>query len=186
MNWFVGQLVFTVMAIASFMTVTVVGGILVSGGRASFSWSNTITKYESRYPDEAGNFVSSLIPSNLYNQMSLPIAVLQTLVLMFLYMFLLSQIIYFFKMIHIQSLGLFVSVFVVAAGVMTCSLRVPAMWAFPMANAIAWLHYNEILSARVYPVWGSYCYFIVLITIMVTINVIAAKKLQLYNIELVE
>ena len=85
-----------------------------------------------------------------------------------------SLIIYFFKLIHIQSFGLFAAIFIVAAGVMTCSLKSPSMWAFPMANTIVWLHYDEILSRRNFPVWCSYAYFATAITALLTLNACAA------------
>ena len=185
-NWLWGQVFFLLMAIATFLLAVLVGSALVSGGVFSDSWSNTVTKYAARFPNEADSFVSQLLPSNLYNQLSLISAVLHTLALMTMYLFSLSLIIYFFKLIHIQSFGLFAAIFIVAAGVMTCSLKSPSMWAFPMANTIVWLHYDEILSRRNFPVWCSYAYFSTAITVLLTLNACAARKLQLYNIELVE
>ena len=185
-NWLWGQVLFLLMAIATFLLAVLVGSMLVSGGAFSDSWSNTVTKYAARFPNEADSFVSQLLPSNLYNQLSLFSAVLHTIALMTMYLFSLSLIIYFFKLIHIQSFGLFAAIFIVAAGVMTCSLKSPSMWAFPMANTIVWLHYDEILSRRNFPVWCSYAYFATAITALLTLNACAARKLQLYNIELVE
>lgn len=185
-NWLWGQVLFLLMAIATFLIAVLIGSMLVSGGVFSDSWSNTVTKYAARFPNEADSFVSQLLPSNLYNQLSLISAVLHTLALMTMYLFSLSLIIYFFKLIHIQSFGLFAAIFIVAAGVMTCSLKSQSMWAFPMANTIVWLHYDEILSRRNFPVWCSYAYFATAITVLLTLNACAARKLQLYNIELVE
>lgn len=185
-NWLWGQVLFLLMAIATFLLAVLVGSMLVSGGAFSDSWSNTVTKYAARFPNEADSFVSQLLPSNLYNQLSLFSVVLHTIALMTMYLFSLSLIIYFFKLIHIQSFGLFAAIFIVAAGVMTCSLKSPSMWAFPMANTIVWLHYDEILSRRNFPVWCSYAYFATAITALLTLNACAARKLQLYNIELVE
>lgn len=185
-NWLWGQVLFLLMAIATFLLAVLVGSMLVSGGAFSDSWSNTVTKYAARFPNEADSFVSQLLPSNLYNQLSLFSAVLHTIALMTMYLFSLSLIIYFFKLIHIQSFGLFAAIFIVAAGVMTCSLKSQSMWAFPMANTIVWLHYDEILSRRNFPVWCSYAYFATAITVLLTLNACAARKLQLYNIELVE
>jgi len=185
-NWFLGQLIFLIMAILTFLVIVLLGSILVSKGEMGMNWSNTVTKYESRFPNEAGSFTSQLLPSNLYNQMSLLSAVGQTLILMLMYLFMLSLIIYFFKLIHIQSFGLFAAIFIVAAGVMTCSLKSPSMWVFPMANTIVWLHYEEVLSKQVFPIWCSYTYFITAIAVGLTLNTIAVIRLQFYNIELVE
>lgn len=185
-NWFWGQVLFLLMAIVTFLLAVLVGSMLVSGGSFAEDWSNTVTKYSARFPNEAGSFTSQLLPSNLYNQLSLMSAVTHTLALMTMYLFSLSLIIYFFKLIHIQSFGLFAAIFIVAAGVMTCSLKMPSMWAFPMANTIVWLHYDEILRAQNFPVWCSYAYFGAAVSVLLAMNITAARKLQLYNIEMVE
>lgn len=185
-GWFMGQLLFLMMAILTFLMFVLIGSIFVSNGIFDSHWSDTVTKYEARFPEEAGSFASQLLPSNLYNQLSLASAVVQTLVLMFAYLFMLSLVIYFFKLIHIQSLGLLVAVFIVASGVMTCSLKAKSMWAFPMANTIVWLHYEEILSRSIFPIWCSYAYFAVFIVALFVIDLIAVKRLQLFNIETVE
>lgn len=185
-GWFMGQLLFLMMAILTFLMFVLIGSIFVSNGIFGSHWSDTVTKYEARFPEEAGSFASQLLPSNLYNQLSLASAVVQTLVLMFAYLFMLSLVIYFFKLIHIQSLGLLVAVFIVASGVMTCSLKAKSMWAFPMANTIVWLHYEEILSRSIFPIWCSYAYFAVFIVALFVIDLIAVKRLQLFNIETVE
>ncbi len=186
LNWFFGQMLFLIYAINTFLAAVLLGGILVSGGKLGTSWSNTVTKYEARFPNDAGSFASRLLPSNLYNQMTLVSALFHTFILVGVYLFLLSLIIYFFKLIHIQSLGLFASVFVVAAGAVTYSLELKSMWAFPMANTLVWLHYTQILRKQVFPTWASYAYFGVAIALLLTLDIIAAKKLQLYNIELIE
>jgi hypothetical protein len=186
LNWFLGQLLFLIFAIITFLAIVLLGSILISNGSAGAFWSDTITKYESRFPNETGNFTSQLIPSNLYNQIPLLNAVLQTFVLMTAYLLLLSLIIYFFKLVHIQSFGLFAAVFIVAAGVMTCSLKSDTMWAFPMANTIVWLHFDEILSKQIFPIWYSYTYFGVALTVLLIMDILATKKLQLFNIETVE
>lgn len=185
-NWFLGQIVFLICAIFSFLSIVLFGSIFTSRGDFTGLWSDVVTKYDATFPSEAGNFASQLLPSNLYNQIPLITAVLQTIFLMAAYLLLLSMIIYFFKLIHIQSLGLLVAVFIVAVGVVTCSLKIEVMWLFPMANTIVWLHYEEILSEPIFPIWVSYMYFVVGIAVTVAINCVAVKKLQFLNIEQVE
>ncbi len=185
-NWFAGQVVFLLMAIISFMCAVLAGSILVSDGEFAGVWSDVVTKYAARYPEEANSFVSALLPSNLYNQIPLMTAVIQTLSLMSAYLFMLSMIIYGFKLIHIQSFGLFAAIFIVAAGVVTCSLGSDMMWSFPVANTIVWLHYDEILGEPIVPIWHSYAYFGVSIVILVILNLIAVKRYQFINIEQVD
>lgn len=96
------------------------------------------------------------------------------------------MIIYFFKLIHFQSFGLFAAVFIVAAGVVTCSLNDDVMWLFPMANTIVWLHYEEIIGEPIVPILYSYIYFGIAVIFLIFLNLIAVKRFQFVNIEQVE
>lgn len=185
-NWFIGQIVFQIYAIFSFLFVNLFGSIIVSKGDFTGEWSDAVTKYDAMFPNEAGSFASQLLPSNLYNQIPLITSIVQTITLMAAYLFLLAMIIYFFKLIHIQSFGLFAAIFIVAVGVVTCSLKSEVMWCFPMANTIVWLHYDEILSATNFPVWCSFLYFGIAIIAITILNAIAVKRLEFINIEQVE
>ena len=179
-------MLFVIYAIFTFLGFVIIGSIIVSDGRLLGRWSDAVTKYNAMFPDEAGNFASQLIPSNLYNQISMWNALLQTTALMVAYLFLLTLVIYFFKEIHIQSFGLFASIIVISAGVVTTSLNSRVMWALPMANTIVWLHYDRILEKTAVPVWYSYVYFVVAIAVMLALNLMAVRRLELLNIELVE
>lgn len=185
-NWFIGQMLFVFFAIISFLTVILLGSVLMSQGSFTGNWSDVVTKYNAMFPDESGNFTSQLLPSNLYNQIPLITSVFQTIGLMTVYMLIISMIIYFFKLIHIQSFGLLAAVFVVAGGVVTCSLKSKLMWLFPMANTIVWLHYDIILDELNVPIWYTYAYFAVILSVLTIANAIAVKHLEFINIEQVE
>ncbi|MBO5383449.1 MAG: hypothetical protein J6A30_04025 [Ruminococcus sp.] len=185
-NWFIGQMLFVFFAIISFLTVILLGSVLMSQGSFTGNWSDVVTKYNAMFPDESGNFTSQLLPSNLYNQIPLITSILQTIGLMTVYMLVISMIIYFFKLIHIQSFGLLAAVFVVAGGVVTCSLKSELMWLFPMANTIVWLHYDIILDELNVPMWYTYAYFAVILSVLTIANAIAVKHLEFINIEQVE
>lgn len=185
-NWYWGQLLFLLEAISSFIMFTLLASMIMSKGTFCRNWSDVVTKYEARFPSEIGNFVSQFLPSNLYNQLDLYNALIQTIVLLTMYLFFLSMIIYFFKLIHVQSFGVFAALFVVAAGVITTSLDMELKWVFPTANTIVWLHFDEILRETSYPIWMSYMYFIVLNIIMVVVNYQMIKMLELKNVEMVE
>lgn len=185
-NWFIGQMLFVFFAIISFLTVILLVSVLMSQGSFTGNWSDVVTKYNAMFPNEAGNFTSQLLPSNLYNQIPLITSILQTIGLMTVYMLIISMVIYFFKLIHIQSFGLLAVVFIVAGGVVTCSLKSELMWLFPMANTIVWLHYDIILDELNVPMWYTYTYFAVILSALTIANAIAVKRLEFINIEQVE
>lgn len=183
LNWFLGQLLFIFSAIVSFLGSVFIISIAFSDGKAGLSWSDVVTKYNSVFPQEANNFASQLLPSNLYNQIPLLTAVFQTLVLLCAYLFLLVLILYLCKLLRFHSAGLLSVFIVIGFGVTTCSLKTSAMWIFPMANTIIWLHYTKILSVPIFPVQFSFLYFAVGIILLLAGNILALKNLQFINTE---
>ena len=177
-NWLCGQILFLTMAIGTFMAAILGASILFSGGRFGDNWSDAVTKYNARFPNEAFNFDSQLLPSNLYNQIPMITAAVQTFVLMSAYLLLLSLIIYALKMLFCNSSGLAAAVCVIALGSVTTSLGTGLRWAFPAANTVVWMHYTAILSEPVYPVWASFVYFGVALAVLIALNFIALKKLK--------
>lgn len=177
-NWMLGQILFLIFAIFTFLFAIFLSSVLISGGRFGIKWSDAVTKYNSRFPNEMYNFDSQLLPSNLYNQIPMITAVIQTFILMSAYLLSLSLIIYLFKILFCNSSGFAAAIAVMAAGVATTSLYSPLRWVFPMANTIIWLHYDEILKKPVYPVWCSFVYFAVLIVILTVLCFLALRKLK--------
>ncbi len=177
-DWLCGQILFLIMAIVTFMGAVFASSMLFSGGHFGTEWSEAVRKYNARFPNEAGNFDSHLLPSNLYNQIPMMKALWQTSVLLAEYLLTLALIIYVLKILFGSSVGLAGAIFAMALGTATTSLYSPIKWAFPTANTIIWLHYTEILSEPIYPIWASFLYFGVLLAVLVAGNFIALKKLK--------
>lgn len=177
-NWLCGQIIFLIMAIITFICAVFLASMLFSGGHFETEWSEAVRKYTARFPNEAGNFDSHLLPSNLYNQIPMMRAMWQTSVLLAEYLLTLALIIYFFKILFSSSAGLAAALLVMALGTATTSLYSPIKWAFPTANTIIWLHYTEILSEPIYPMWASFLYFGILLAALIVGNFTALKKLK--------
>ena len=183
LNWFIGQLIFILFTIFSYVGVIFTVSVLTSGGEFRTEWSDTVRFYASNFPDEYNSFTSELLPSNLYNQIPLMTSVVQTFFLMSAYLFVLVLVLYLFKMLNIKSAGLFAVFVIIGLGVSTCSIKSASMWYFPMANTIVWLHYTKILREPVIPISRSYIYFAIIITLLIVLNFVALKKMQFRNIE---
>ena len=177
-EWLCGQILFLVMATAAVIGIILGASVLLSGGVFGTEWSESVRKYTSRFPEEANNFDSQLLPSNLYNQIPMMTALWQTIVLLAGYLLTLALVIYLLKMLFSSSVGLAGAVLLIAVGTVTTSLYSPIKWAFPTANTIIWLHYTEILSKPIYPVWASFAYFGVLIAALIAGNFVALRKLN--------
>jgi hypothetical protein len=182
-TWFLGQIIFVILAIFTYMGTILIASMAMSKGIFSTEWSDTIRLYTSYFPDEYNNFDSELIPSNLYNQIPIITSLFQTFFLMSNYLFLLVLILYFFKLKGFKATGIFIVFAIIGLSVATCSLRSDVMWYFPMANTIVWLHYTEILREPVVPIYRSYLYFVITIVLLLIFNFYAIKKLQFTNIE---
>ncbi|MBR3448048.1 MAG: hypothetical protein IKH27_09600 [Oscillospiraceae bacterium] len=183
LNWFLGQLLFIAGSIVTFLLVLFAGCALMSRGIFGTAWSDTVTKYNAAFPDEAKGFVSRLLPPNLYNQLTLPEALLKAFLLMALNLLLLALILCTMKMLYLRAAGLFSALALTAAGIAVCSLKNAAMWLFPAANTMIWLHYQEILKKQIVPVAYSYLYFAVLIAALLTADFLILRRLQFINIE---
>lgn len=182
LNWFLGQLLFIAESIVTFLALILGGCMLMSGGILSGNWSDTVTKYDARFPEEAGGFVSRLLPPNLYNQMSLPAALMQTLLLTALFLLAAALLMCCMKMLYLRTAGLFCTAAVIAAGAALCTLRLRAMWLFPTANTMIWLHFHEILREPVTPVSRSYLYFGAVLALLLAADLTVLRKLQFINI----
>ncbi|MDE6733100.1 MAG: hypothetical protein K2J77_09530 [Oscillospiraceae bacterium] len=145
-------------------------------GFLGLEWSDTVTKYVSMFPEERFTMMSQYLPSNLFNQMSLPSALLHTTLLLILYLFSLTLIITLFRILGMKAAGIAAAFGVVAAGVLTCAVQVKAMWAFPMSHTVTWLHYDTALREPIVPMYASYIYFGVFIALGIIANIIAIKK----------
>ena len=185
LSWLFGMLLAALLSAAAY-----VGGMLAacclmtaSKGFWGFEWSETVTKYLSMFPEDQFTLMSEFLPSNLYNQMNFSYALLHTALLLILYLFLLSLVIIFFRICGMKVAGIAASFGVIAAGVLTTAIQTEAMWAFPMANTITWLHYDTALSEPVKPMYQSYIYFGVLIAVGIAANVIAVKKNNINTME---
>lgn len=182
-NWFLGQVLFMIASIFTYVGVILIFCMGMSKGAFYRTWSNSVTQFDAAFPEEAGGMASELLPPNLYNQMDIFTAFVWIFLLLFLYLLLLAMILCFLKLLGLRGAGLLTAVGVIALGVTTCALKVPAMWYFPMANTIVWLHYEELLREPVTPVSDSFVYFIVILTVFFVGNLLALRKMQLIHTE---
>ncbi len=177
-SWFAGQLLFAVMSIITYLGIIyiVTTAFIMNRTFLANGWSMVVKKYNILFPDDAYGFAYELMPANLYNQMTPYSAAIQTYALMFMYLLILILIMLFFNLKKKKNIGFGAAAAVLAFGTLFCSVKSDMMWAFPMANAITWLHYTDIYKEEIVPVFFSYIYFGVIIFVMVVLNLFALKK----------
>ncbi len=179
-TWLLGQILFSLMSIVTYLGAVfiAVGICSASGSYLGLDWSESTRMYAAAFPDDANGFTASLLPPNLYNQISLGMTLVYTFSLLVLYFFLLTLVLLVFSLCKKRSLGLFCTYAVIMGGVVTCAVKADIMWAFPMANSIIWLHYTEILSTPIYPIGGSYLYFGCCIGALLILSALLVKRAE--------
>ena len=183
-NWFLGQILYGIMSIITFISIVAAGSFLSVIGRTEWgaNWSEVVRTYDYNFPEESGTFASQLLPSNLYNQIPILKAAIHTYALLSLYLMVIILILFLFKILNFKKAGLFASVAIIAAGVAAASINSPFMWALPMANSLIWLHYTVILSEPIVPLGFSYIYFFGCILVLLVSCYFATRKCNISNI----
>lgn len=166
-NWLWGQILFMLGAVVTIMGIILVGSIVMSHGELSWSWSNVVTKYGTRFPDERESFGCTILPSNLYNQMCLKNAFMYTIIFQILQLVVMSLILCVGKIYKGGMLGFAMGIAVLGVGIVSTSVKAKVMWIFPMAHTIVWLHYPEILSEQIFPISYSFLVYVVMIVLLI-------------------
>ncbi|MDE6627454.1 MAG: hypothetical protein K2K56_13950 [Lachnospiraceae bacterium] len=178
--WLCGQVLFSIGAsLLMVLFLALVSGFLLSdSGSLSGEFSEAVTHYVAVFPEKSGDYVVELLPENLYNQMSLQTAVLHTSILMFLNFILISRILLLASLLNKKRIGIFVNVFLIACGAACSSLRLKLMWFFPLAHFVLQVHFREYLTKEIFPVYGSYIYFVMLNFVLLVLCFVFVDKYQ--------
>lgn len=171
-NWVLGQILFIVFAVITFIAIIFAASVLPILNIASFEnkWSNTVMDYRTVFPQKSLSFGAALITENLTYQISPLSAAVQSSVLVMLYLIVLSEIMLVFNTLGIKIMGLVTSAGVIAMGGALCAVNVSAKWIFPMSHTIIWLHKTKYFRQSVMELWKSYLYFIALIVILLLLS----------------
>lgn len=176
-NWLLGQIVFVIMSIVSFVGAVFAGAVLpmLTKGFLADKWSLTVSKYGEMFPEKIMSFGNQLITEKLYNQMPPYKAALQSYLLMMCYLLVLALVMLMFNCLKIKLMGLLSSGSVIAFGGATSLVGVKAQWIFPMAHTIIYLHYTRFFREPVFAMWKTAVYFAVVCVVLIVVSFIALK-----------
>lgn len=176
-TWIISQIIYAVESSIMLTLFVFAAAVLLSLDFISLTpdYSYAVTKYVALFPERAGEYVVQLIPENLYNQISLYVAVVHTALLLILYFIMLAMLLLIFSLIKKKIAGIFLDGIIVLMGTITCAGRMSYMWVFPMAHTIPWLHYTEYLKEPVLPLFCSYLYFGVINTVLIILSIVLSK-----------
>lgn len=166
-SWLCGQILRLIMMTAAYVLaifISSVAGVVTTGSMGG-EWSPVATKFASQFPEQSGNFGVLLLPENLYNQMSLPAAAVESTLFVFAYLLALGMILLAFSIAKRKTAGIVVCGALISLGAALCSINSRLMWVFPMAHSIVWLHYTKFLREPIFPVFYSAVYFAAIIAV---------------------
>ena len=183
-NWFVGQILKLVFMIISYLAVIFLGTVLpmLSKGFWYNGWSNVATVFVKMFPDRRGDFGVELLPENLYNQLTVFSAAVQSYLLVFAYLMIIGLILLSFSLVKHKTVGFVLCGAVISLGTAFCSIKTTLMWTMPMANSIIWLHYTKYFREPVMSMSFSVSYLAIFIAVLLAFCFIAIRKFNYDNV----
>lgn len=183
-NWLIVQFINLSLVIITYLIVVALGTIVPIGRCCTIThqWSTVVIDYAKLFPELSESY--ELLPENLYYQIENPvIAALHTYVLLFLYLFLIGELLILASIVNKRKLGNLFSVFLITGGAALCSIHSQWMWLFPMSHTVVWLHFTKFLRKEVLPLYVSYFIFIISCTVLCIISFLILKRYNFTNQE---
>lgn len=177
-SWLCGQIMrLLLMTAAYLLAIFAVPFVSVfTIGFTGEEWSLVATNFAAKFPEQSGNFGVQLLPENLYSQMTLLTAFVESTLFVIAYLFSLGMILLAFSIAKRKTAGIVVCGLVIALGAALCSINTKLMWVFPMAHSIVWLHYTEFLRKPIFPVFYSAIYFAAIIAVALIFCIASLKR----------
>lgn len=183
-NWLLGQIIKLVMMSLSYLGFIFLGAVVPMIGRGFWynGWSNVATQFAVRFPEKSGNFGVQLLPENLYNQLPVFSAAIQSYLLVFAYLMIIGLLLLAFSLVKKKTMGFVLCGAVISLGTAFCSIKTMLMWSMPMANSIIWLHFTKYFRQPVVSLTFSVIYLCTFIAALIVFCVAAIKKFNYDNV----
>ncbi len=183
-NWLLGQIIKLMMMALSYLGFIFLGAVVPMIGRGFWynGWSNVATQFAVRFPEKSGNFGVQLLPENLYNQLPVFSAAVQSYLLVFAYLMIIGLMLLAFSLIKKKTAGFVLCGAVISLGTAFCSIKTVLMWSMPMANSIIWLHFTKYFRQPVVSLTFSMIYLCTFIAALIVFCVWAIKKFNYDNV----
>ena len=183
-NWLLGQIIKLMMMALSYLGFIFLGAVVPMIGRGFWynGWSNVATQFAVRFPEKSGNFGVQLLPENLYNQLTVFSAAVQSYLLVFAYLMIIGLMLLAFSLIKKKTAGFVLCGAVISLGTAFCSIKTVLMWSMPMANSIIWLHFTKYFRQPVVSLTFSLIYLCTFIAALIVFCVWAIKKFNYDNV----
>ncbi|HCJ07025.1 MAG TPA: hypothetical protein DHV96_01275 [Lachnospiraceae bacterium] len=174
-NWILGEIVFQFTSLLTYISFIIIT-TLIQTSHVSYlanAWSLVATDYDSKYINDGSIGMSSLLPPNLYLQMTPGKAFALSYLLLGLSLILWSGLLLWAALYGRKLIGYWLIIANIIIGIAFCTIDTPQKWCFPISHSILWIHYQDYYRAYAFSPSNSLLLFGVLI---VTIYVSILKK----------
>ncbi len=182
--WYWGEILFSVLTSVIYIIVLFLSIAAYCVGNSFFGnyWSDYTLKTYREYPD-IFLYGTMFLDTSVYTQGSPYEILVHTLLLLILYIFILIQIMLFFKIIGRKSFGMIVAIGLTFVGMPAYATSSAVRWIFPVTHTAYNWHFNEFFNEPYCHLSTSYMYFVALIILLVTVNQFLVKNMRIgaYN-----
>lgn len=178
LNWVLAQIMLMFTQVLSYIgcLFLFITGVSLTHCTWSTGWSSVAVNYLLIFPEEAGSFAGTLLTGQLYRQMLLSEALLQSAALMALLLLLIGMIQLLFSVLKLRRIGFIVSAGMVAVGQALAFINSDAAWLFPVAHALVRGHYSDYYRKPIMRIDVSYVYFGGIILVLMIVSICCIRK----------
>lgn len=176
LSWYWGEVVFSLIVSVIYIAVLFLSIAVYCADNIFLEnvWSDYTLNAYIDYP-EVFLREKIFLDTSVYTQGS-PLTVLgNTLILLILYIFILVQLMLFFKLIGKKFLGVIMSIGLTFVGMPSYATTSKLRWIFPVTHTAYNWHFNEFFKEPYCKLSTSYIYFTVLAAGLIIINMILVK-----------
>ena len=158
--WYWGEVIFSIV-VSLFYIIILFSAMAIYCADNSFignNWSDYTLKTYKEYPD-VFLYGTMFLDTSVYTQ-GTPIKILiQTLILLTIYIFILIQLMMFFKLIGKKSFGIIIAVGLTFVGLPSYATTSEIRWIFPITHTAYNWHFNEFFAEPYCKLSTSYIIF---------------------------
>lgn len=170
-NWLFGQIIFSVMASATYLLMILGFSTVLLLGRCYTDnvWSDVTTKYYLFAPDDYDGKVANITTGRLYNNITPVSATISIIILMFLLLLLISVVLLVGFIFKIRLVGIVSATGFICLGNIMIYTENQVRWLFPTTHAMLEIHFDTIYKKPIFDIRLSYLYYIFIIIILVAV-----------------
>lgn len=184
-TWYLGQCLFTLMAVFTFLLCIFTFSILAVYKNAYLAngWSIAIRQIHNKeYHDLEVQSGIAVIDLSVLNHTRPYKAFLQCSLLQLMYMYIAALIDFCFTLYGHKLIGIIVNVISTGLGMFLLLSDTIFKWLVPASHAVFAWHFDQILNHVYMPIWMSFTYNVVLIVVLFSIGLFSVRKCSIMSV----